>query len=304
MLKAALIAISSGSVKLQGMKRVRKAKRTLAGAVIVGASVVMALLAMEPLAEGDEPEAPASAASATFPVGPSEVTATRHSRVAVIVMENKEYGQVIGSPAAPYLNSLARRYGLATRFFAVTHPSLPNYLALTTGSTQGLHTDCTDCTFAGSNLLTQLSSAGFSWKTYVAGVPGSCYRGARASNYVKPLNPFVYLQRLTRDPALCSSIVPIDRLTGDLQAGSLPTCPGSRSASARTPTTAASPPAIAISPSWSRRCCAGSVRTERCSSSGTREPPSGAAAGSREVGTCLQSWLGRTSVGVPASPPR
>ncbi len=155
-------------------------------------------------------------------MGPSEVTATRHSRVAVIVMENKEYGQVIGSPAAPYLNSLARRYGLATRFFAVTHPSLPNYLALTTGSAEGLHTDCTDCTFAGSNLLTQLSSAGFSWKTYVAGVPGSCYRGARASNYVKPLNPFVYLQRLTRDPALCSSIVPIDRLTGDLQAGSLP----------------------------------------------------------------------------------
>src|SRR5579859_5037445 len=51
--------------------------------------------------------------------------------IAVIVMENHEYGDIIGSRSAPYINSLARRYGLATGMYAITHPSLPNYLALT-----------------------------------------------------------------------------------------------------------------------------------------------------------------------------
>src|SRR5467141_2447110 len=56
---------------------------------------------------------------------------SRPSHVVVIVMENKEYGDVIGQPSAPYINGLARRYALATNFYAVSHPSLPNYLALT-----------------------------------------------------------------------------------------------------------------------------------------------------------------------------
>ena len=52
----------------------------------------------------------------------------RSSHVVVIVMENKEYGDVIGSSSAPYVNRLARRYGLATNSYGVSHPSLPNYL--------------------------------------------------------------------------------------------------------------------------------------------------------------------------------
>src|SRR5271157_2730407 len=63
-------------------------------------------------------------------------TSTR-SHVVVIVMENKEAGAVLGSGSAPYLNGLVHRYGLASASYAITHPSLPNYLALTSGSTQG-----------------------------------------------------------------------------------------------------------------------------------------------------------------------
>ena len=69
---------------------------------------------------------------------PRSLPASRSSRIAVIVMENKEAPAVIGSPAAPYATSLARRYGLATHSYAITHPSLPNYLALTSGSTDGI----------------------------------------------------------------------------------------------------------------------------------------------------------------------
>ena len=137
-------------------------------------------------------------------------------------MENKGYRQVIGNPRAPYTNALARRYGLATRFFGVSHPSLPNYLALTAGSTLGVSHDCTNCHFDGRNLATQLDAAGLSWKAYAAGVPGRCYQGARAPGYRKALNPFVYFESVTHDPELCSRIVPMKGLNADLRGGSLP----------------------------------------------------------------------------------
>jgi hypothetical protein len=67
------------------------------------------------------------------------------NRVAVLILENREYPAVIGSPRGRYLTTLARRYGLATRYYALAHPSLPNYLALTAGSTFGVHRDCNRC---------------------------------------------------------------------------------------------------------------------------------------------------------------
>jgi phosphatidylinositol-3-phosphatase len=63
----------------------------------------------------------------------------------VVIMENHSFAQIIGSADAPYINSLAASYGLAADYSSVAHPSLPNYLALTGGSTFGVATDCTDC---------------------------------------------------------------------------------------------------------------------------------------------------------------
>src|SRR5436309_723060 len=65
----------------------------------------------------------------------------RWLHVVWIVMENHGYGNVIGSREAPYLNALARQCGLATDYHAISHPSLPNYIALTSGSTQGITED-------------------------------------------------------------------------------------------------------------------------------------------------------------------
>jgi hypothetical protein len=140
----------------------------------------------------------------------------------VVVLENKGYGQVIGNSGAPYVNALARRFGLATRFFGVAHPSLPNYLALTAGSTLGVSSDCTSCRFDQRNLATQLDSADVAWKAYAAGVPSRCFQGADAPGYRKALNPFVYFESVTDDPELCSRIVPMEQLSTDLRAGSLP----------------------------------------------------------------------------------
>src|SRR5665213_2687153 len=92
------------------------------------------------------------------------------SHIVVIVMENAEYGEVIGTPAAPYVTALAHRYGLASASYAITHPSRPNYLALTSGSTHGIGSDCTSCTVSGENIVDQLEHAGISWGAYMEGL--------------------------------------------------------------------------------------------------------------------------------------
>src|SRR5437868_15231011 len=73
--------------------------------------------------------------------------------VFVIVMENHSYAEIIGNTReAPYINQLAGQYGLAGNYFAVSHPSLPNYLSLVGGDTFGITTDCTTCFLTGPNL--------------------------------------------------------------------------------------------------------------------------------------------------------
>src|SRR3954471_11795431 len=100
-----------------------------------------------------------AAAGRSAPLPPAAAVAKpAGSRVITIVMENEEAGAVIGNPRAPYVNRLARRGGLATRSYGVRHPSLPNYLALTSGSTHGIASDCTSCHVAGAGIVAQLAA--------------------------------------------------------------------------------------------------------------------------------------------------
>jgi hypothetical protein len=142
--------------------------------------------------------------------------------IAVIVMENHEYGDIVGSRSAPYINSLARRYALARGMYAITHPSLPNYLALTGGSTFGISSDCTDCSVRATSLVDQLAAAHLSWRAYLEGLPHACFTGPSAGDYAKKHDPFAYYIRVTSDPARCANIVPLSRLAADERAGTLP----------------------------------------------------------------------------------
>jgi hypothetical protein len=145
------------------------------------------------------------------------------SHAVTIVMENREYGEVIRASDAPYVNHLARRYGLATESYGVRHPSLPNYLALTSGSTHGIDSDCTDCHVAARNIVDQLDAAHITWKAYMQNMPRPCFRGARAGRYAKKHNPFVSYDDITGEPRRCRRIVPFSRLARDLRRGRLPT---------------------------------------------------------------------------------
>ncbi|MBV9311763.1 MAG: hypothetical protein JOZ73_13095 [Solirubrobacterales bacterium] len=146
----------------------------------------------------------------------------RGLRVAVIVMENEEFTDIIGSRQTPYINGLARSYALATSMFAVTHPSLPNYLALTGGTTAGIDSDCTDCSVAGSGLAGQLSAKRISWRAYMEDLPHACFTGAEAGRYAKKHDPFVYYQAVARNSRLCANVVPLVRLAGDERHKRLP----------------------------------------------------------------------------------
>jgi phosphatidylinositol-3-phosphatase len=153
----------------------------------------------------------------------SALPSSRHSHVVVIVMENAEYGEVIGSLSAPYVNALAGRYALATSSFAIRHPSLPNYLALTSGSTHGISSDCTDCRASGPSIVDQLEAAGISWGAYLEDMPAPCFRGAGAGGYAKKHNPFIYYRNIASSPSRCRKLVGFKQLAAALRSGSLPT---------------------------------------------------------------------------------
>jgi hypothetical protein len=137
-------------------------------------------------------------------------------------MENEEASSVIGNHAAPYINRLTRAGALATSSYAVTHPSLPNYLALTGGSTFGIESDCTDCHVGARNLVDELEAAGISWKAYMQDMPGPCFTGASSGLYAKKHDPFIYYDDIRLNPKRCANVVPGAQLDKDLAAGALP----------------------------------------------------------------------------------
>jgi phospholipase C len=160
------------------------------------------------------------AAPAAAPAATAKPPAFTH--VVLIVMENKERSQVVDGNAAPNFKRLAAQGATLAAYDAVSHPSLPNYLALVSGSTQGMHSDCTDCSFAARSLADTLAAAGKSWKTYAEGLPRPGWAGAQKGLYVKKHDPFLYFDRVTSHGLRTARVVPLTRLTTDLAAKRLP----------------------------------------------------------------------------------
>jgi hypothetical protein len=153
---------------------------------------------------------------------PVHLSRSGPGHIAVIVMENHEYGDIIGSRQAPFINQLARSYGLATQMYAVSHPSLPNYLALTGGSTFGISSDCTGCNVHATSIVDQLGQRHLSWRAYMEGLPHACFTGADAGAYAKRHDPFAYYTRVTGSRTSCGQIVPFGQLATDERSGRLP----------------------------------------------------------------------------------
>ena len=155
------------------------------------------------------------ATSKVVPVtSPCGVSGTAHySHVVWIMLENVGYS-VVGSPSARYFNQLASRCGLATNDYAVAHPSLPNYIALTSGSTQGI----TDDDEPSSHPLSSpsiFSELGSNWRVLAESMPSACEH-VTSGQYAARHNPAVYY---TKSAASCRrNDVPL-KLPLDLSAG-------------------------------------------------------------------------------------
>jgi phosphatidylinositol-3-phosphatase len=149
----------------------------------------------------------------------SQVRAPRLKHVFIIMLENREF-----SPAGvtPYLHTLARGGAVATNYFAITHPSLPNYIALLAGSTLGVSSDSFAGTLSQSTLVDQMNRARLTWRAFMEDMPTSCYAGVSAGDYVKRHNPFMYLASVQDNPAVCSRVRPLTELIHALKRVSVP----------------------------------------------------------------------------------
>jgi acid phosphatase len=162
----------------------------------------------------------ASGGGGTSPTTPPSSQGT-FSHVAVVVLENHSYSDVIGNTDMPYLNGLAQQYSLAAQYFANTHPSLPNYFMLTAGN-QETTGDNSPGVVTDDNVVRELTQAGKSWRCYAEGLPSVGYLGTDVYPYVQHHNPFVFFSDVQNDSSQAANIVPFTQFASDLANSTLP----------------------------------------------------------------------------------
>ena len=166
-------------------------------------AVLLLAAACQPAVQATPATKPSGSARASVSPSPSPTPAAKH--VFVIVLENTSY---LVAMRQPYIASLAQQYAVATNYSSVASPSLPNYLAMTSGSTWGIHDDGFHRLPAGG-VGSQLTSAGISWKAYMEGFTGNCFNSPYP--YALKHNPFAYYG------GQCpTNVVPMKDLAADL----------------------------------------------------------------------------------------
>lgn len=194
---------------------------------VLGLSVLLALVACVPSTNVQPTStAPGTALPSTLtgnltlesktppPVTPksNEFGVPAFGHIYTVVMENKEYGDIVDSANAPYLNSLIAQYGLATNYSGITHPSEPNYFALFSGSTQGATSDGV-YNLAGKNVADQIEAIGKTWRVFAENAPTNCFTDVSARNgadgsgsYARKHNPAISFTDISRSPERCANI--------------------------------------------------------------------------------------------------
>ncbi|MGW2251277.1 alkaline phosphatase family protein [Kitasatospora sp. NPDC001660] len=136
--------------------------------------------------------------------------------IVVVVMENHEYAQVIGSSDAPYVNNTLVAGGAAlTQSYALTHPSQPNYYMLFSGSSQGIVDDsCVDVgALQAPNLASELLAAGQTFASYNEDIPGAGATDCRVGNYAQKHNPWFGFGNVPTSTAYGMDAFPADYTT-------------------------------------------------------------------------------------------
>ncbi len=141
--------------------------------------------------------------------------------VFIVTEENTNYASVIGNSSMPYLNGLAQQYGLATQYYANTHPSIGNYFMLGTGQII-TNNDSYSTIVTVDNVVRRLLAAGKTWKSYAEDLPSVGYTGGDVGNYARKHNTFALLSDVVNDTAQRKNLVPFTQFASDLANGALP----------------------------------------------------------------------------------
>jgi len=179
---------------------------TIGNIRIVRAPVpLLAVLLMTTGCQSVQARPPAALSPGSTTRSPSASASAPPSHVFVIVLENTSSRQAL---AQPYISSLASQYAVATNYRDLGNPSLPNYLAMTSGSTWGIRDDGYH-RLPAAGVGTELTKAGITWKAYFEGFTGDCFNSPYP--YALKHNPFAYYGGTC--PA---NVVPMSDLAADL----------------------------------------------------------------------------------------
>jgi acid phosphatase len=141
--------------------------------------------------------------------------------VFIVMEENNNYSSVVGNSSMPYLNSLANIYGLATQYYANTHPSIGNYFMLTTGKII-TNNDSYTGTVTADNIVRHLLTAGKTWKSYEESLPYAGYTQPDTGNYARRHCPLSYFSDVVNSSSEKLNLVPFTEFSTDLASGHLP----------------------------------------------------------------------------------
>jgi phosphatidylinositol-3-phosphatase len=189
--------------------RWRRGRIALAGVLVLAALLTFGVLGMNLLLRAQH-----YTKLEAIPPG-SAVPVPAFSRVYLLVLENKSE-EILGSPAAPYLNKLFHSGAISTDYQGIAHPSQPNYLALFSGSPQGVFDD-EPHNIDAPTLADQLEAAGRTWRVFAEDFPAdNCYTGASSTDgpdgpgkYVRKHNPAISFRSISGSADRCANIQPL-----------------------------------------------------------------------------------------------
>jgi hypothetical protein len=161
-----------------------------------------------------------AAAVGGYAAAGSDADVPQFKHAIVVVFENHGAAQVLENPLAATFRRLGESYATLENYDAVAHPSLPNYLALVSGSTFGLHTDCTDCVFDAPNLADTLAAHSLTWRAYVEDIPPDLADVERPA--VKARIPFLYFRDVLSSRERMRDIVPLSAWERDVRTDRFP----------------------------------------------------------------------------------
>jgi phospholipase C len=151
----------------------------------------------------------------------------KFDHIVIIMLENHSQDSVINNPDTPKITALAHQYGYAADYYGVTHPSLPNYIAMTSGNNWYSNSDDPGQRFDHVNIVDQLEAARISWTAYMESMPSVGFLGAyyppdeNQAFYVARHNPFLLYADVRNNPERLQHDVPLTQLDADLAAGKL-----------------------------------------------------------------------------------